>query len=1725
MWYRWLFLILLVFSTQVFSAGRWDDESLDQAAQEAKTAISQLLAGDSQSKLIKQIYSADTRQKIIELAQIAPGAVRDFDHINNKVEVLNEIIGKIYSANKIGYNALRTKYVAQQYEKLAFLLLYEDVLAYDDDSAPYVFEKIAQIDTTGDDDLSKRKQNIKRQYGFRVKDTKVRGVQDKPKVCVKFSKMVRREPVQPWRDYLHVEPKIAADEWQYRGDKLCFTAAWQTRYSIHIDDKLESANRLALLPPFEHSVNSGTRDPMIRFGVTGKTLNAGEDAAIAIQTANVDRVKLQLWRVPGNNLSSEQIKELIESPDSLSSWRLQEINEKNAVPVYQGYFDVEDKVLNKTMTSNVFFADMVDKPRPGVYVLSAGSADQDSSDWDYELSVMSFSVTNYGISAYLTDEGLWSEIRDLKTAQPVANVTAKLYAKNNRVLGEVATNRQGIAHFPKPMINGKASDKPGHIIVQDEHNLAYLNIANNGFDLSDKGLSGTLANNTMMNWLWLDRGIYRPNDTLNAMWLLRTPDGKAFNKAPVWVSLIRPDGRLFNQHSVAAGASGAYQFSHDFGLTAPQGQWTLRLSLGKDGSGLITQRAVPVDAIVPRQVSVALRSEMPPKKGQTVDYDLQADWLYGAPADQLTARAVWKIKSGHLAEKRWQDWQIGLYNEQVFDDRDSKDLPLTDQSGGSQFSLTLDKLPFSTQPLVLWVKGSVTEPSGQQTSATDEQIIQRDAPYVALQQDNRQVNVALLNQQGQLQSGSLHWKLSRAHIDYYWYHSNGTWQYQRNETLEKVKEGDIAVTSASPSVLDLPLNDDGYWVVEVLGQQPEAASSLQLYRDRWQALDSVAPNQIAISSDKARYADGETVKLQFDVPFDGPASIKLADKDIIKTFLAESKQGKIKLDIEWDKAWDNGIWVLANAWNVDSDKARNRRAIGLHWLGGDLSPYSFDIAMELPEVALPDQALTVKLNIPKDEIKETTWVNVAIIDDGLYQLAKASFSNPLQAFFGKKQLNISFFDVWGSIIRQLKARRAALRSGAGDYEADELSAMQALPELDMDLVTFWSGPVQFDSDGQALVDMNVPWFNGRLRVMAGVWNTKRLGSAEQTVNVRAPVVATLYAPPYLSPNDQSLLRLRLHNTTDKPLQIAVSLFADDKVRFYKRDSKQTVTLAANEQKWIVREFSTNNVSGRVTFHAAVSGGLSKTLEQFADIRPLTLPQKFHSLQQLAGGEQLQTGSRFDGMVLGGKLLLSTQIPFDPSVIMEQLGVYPYGCSEQITSKAWNNLMLKALIERYDLKSEQWGSGEDVEKRLLNAQLKLANRQSYSGGFSLWGQGDEELWLTAYIAEFLLDVKGSNQLSYESVLNSALAYLRSHIMTVGGSGGQPDAAVSYAHYVLAKAGMQTQGALQRYVETINTHPVRNPALLHLMSALVMQGNVEMAVDLLDRSSETIQFKGYLFYGSALRDSAQSLVLIHKIERQLQQIKVNDSGLVNQLKQLTSDFWQQLTEQLAQTDYYSTQEMHWLSALAAQLPKTTTNTSVRIDGKAVDIVGQKRLSLGKNEPLPDVINDGQTPLYADLTQWYIPAYQQAVENGYKMRVDYEDLAGNPVDVGNLKLNQQVLVHFVIERDESVAGKSADVMLVYSLPAGLVAVASEQGKLPGLDERSWYNKILSPAYSESRDDRHLAAFNVPRDETSWHYVFMVRAARTGRWHSPGYAVEDMYVPNERASYPMAPVVIRNR
>ena len=1695
------------FAATVHAAPRWNEQSLNAAAVQAEAEINDYLQHNTGP--VSRLMSESVSDRLA-IFTFAGNGEKTFANLQNRDELLRTLIKRSTDhddyTRRIAFSALLADYdkIGSQTAWLNDqLALYEYIMRHDSESIPFAFAALRDLSPQFAGRQQESYAYLLERYGFHFKEIEVDRYREQPEICLHFNYDVLAEPRQDWRSKITIEP-APLTEGRHVGKRLCYSARWDTEYTVRIDPTLAAEyRRLPLGDEISETVNTGDRPPMARFAARGKTLALTPDAALTVESSNVNTIWLELWQIPGNNLAGEA-RDAIDNPEGFSSYRIEE----NASFIWKGSFTPEKGADNSIVKSRIAFRDMAgDDARAGVYVLITRPRDEERY---YNRSILGFTVTDQGFTVYQTDDGILAELRDLQSGMPVVGQNVILYAQNNRILGEAKTDPQGIARFSRAQTHGEGSDAPGYITSEKDHHLAYLRIAGQGIDLADKGLSGTVhPNPTLEHWTWHDRGVYRPKDTMNALWLFKTPDGKAFHDSPLWLEIRRPDGALMHSQLLEADASGAYRYSADIPANARQGDWNIRISLGKNGATVVDE-TYRVDSVIPRQIENSLAITATADRAAL---DLSTAWLYGAPAGGLLSDGRWRIISGDYgkAHPAWTGWQIGRFDDNAVGAE--QQIPQATTGADGKRHIPLDNLerPFDTRPQALRVYTEVTAPDGSIIPAVETALLPRHAPYIALKENENGAHIAVINDQGEQQAAPLSWKLYSIERDWYWYYKDDNWRWEKTDNRRLEAEGDLRTDGQNPTDLELPLQYGDY-ILEVRGTDDATAASLPIERGWYKSGDpgSNNPSAITLLPDRRDYKAGDILTLNLQIPFkNGKTSIKVANRDrIIASYDTAVKDGKAQLQIPWQNNWEGGIWLLANAWNDDLND-HNRRAVGLHWVGADLSARRLLPSLTLPENPQQNAPYTVAVHVPAAD--DNTWVNLAIVDDGLYQLAAPSFSDPLAAFFGKKQLGLTLYDTFGSIIRQTDAQLAALRSGADSATPDsERAALASLPDLDLTLISHWSGPLKVDTEGNVRYTIPIPHYNGRLRIMTAAYNADQSGTAEETAIIKAPVVAEINSPRYLAAEDSGTFNIRLHNTTDHSQRLKLDLRTEGLT--LAEAPALPDSLAPNQQITLNYPYRADK-AGDAYIKATISGDYNEILERRIPVRASALPQVRTQYERLDSGATLELTNLNDA-----SLTLNSGLPDNLHYYQEQLADYPLGCSEQTTGKLWG--LLGAKIPN--------------KKQLLSAENRLANLAHSNGGYGLWTDSPAERWLTAYVGEALTEMHKRKQLKNPAQLTRLLGYLRSKLDGKYRSEHEYDD--SYAYYTLAYAGENIRGSLLQY------HYEAGKALdlassLDIATALTLLGEYQAASERLSLAAADDKISNYN-YASGTSLPAHNLARLKQLESQWANLHNDPTQTRTVIARLHEQEREKLNRVLAHDGYLSTQELAWLTRLATVADQLAADTPITVNDKTITLAELKKETYNGSVRIS---NPGERLLWLDAHDLHVPDAADASENGWNVTLRYEDRDGRILDSQALPNNTDIRIVATFKKTYTSAFYQEALVYNYPVPAGITLTAlrdetddaddkDKGGKAGKKQDDADDDKNVRYQYRENRDDRHIAAFTIDynrrdeyRDRGSFKYTINARTTRAGTWHAPGASIENMYHPEEHARQAAQTIHIR--
>jgi len=454
---------------------------------------------------------------------------------------------------------------------------------------------------------------------------------------------------------------------------------------------------------------------------------------------------------------------------------------------------------------------------------------------------------------------------------------------------------------------------------------------------------------------------------------------------------------------------------------------------------------------------------------------------------------------------------------------------------------------------------------------------------------------------------------------------------------------------------------------------------------------------------------------------------------------------------------------------------------------------------------------------------------------------------------------------------------------------------------------------------------------------------------------------------------------------------------------------------------------------------------------------------------------------------------------DAASLFNALDRYPFGCSEQITSKAMAMLYLNDLAGEARLAAD----GE-IDTRIKDAIPRLLARQASNGSFGLWSVGGEDVWLDAYVTDFLTRAREKGFDVPQTAYTLAVDRLRNYVGTAPDPSKNGGRDLAYALYVLARNGAAPIGDLRYYADTRIGDFATPIAKAQIAAALAMLGDrnradraYAAALAALPPQPKPALDLGRADFGSRLRDAAALVTLAS--EGRAPQATIDDAVL--RIDAARQGF-----------DATSTQEDAWLVLAARSLAKQLSAISLTVGGQARQGAYYRTFTPAALDQPVMLANAGDGRVQAVVSVSGAPvAPEPAAEHGFKIERKYYTLAGEPADPATAKQNDRFVAVLTMTEPRPQFGR---VIVADYLPAGFeidnphLVSSGETGAL------SWIPNGVEPVHSEFRDDRFTAAFDRAQDSPPVFTVaYVVRAVSPGRYVLPQAKVEDMYRPDRFA------------
>ncbi|MCX8999358.1 alpha-2-macroglobulin family protein [Rhizobiaceae bacterium BDR2-2] len=1534
--------------------------------------------------------------------------------------------------------------------------------------------------------------------GFRMVEHTIDSDTASPRACVRFSEPLLKSGTD-YSSFVTLDGAVP-QALEATGSQICVEGlSHGGRYRLAFRPGLPSTVGENLEKPVSLDLYVRDRKPSIRFTGENFVLPATVRRSIPVVSVNAGEAALKLYRIGDRGIASLMADSKFLS--QMDGYGFTDLEEKRGELVWQGSLTLEQQI-NRETTTGFPVDEALPERKPGVYVLTASVAGDGLEDWDARATQW-FVVSDLGLSTFAGTDGLSVFVRSLTSARPLAEVEVTLLSRGNEVLGTGTTDGEGRVTLSAGLMRGTGALAPAVLTAKAGDDYVFLDMTRAGFDLSDRGVTGRNAPGPLDVLAYSERGIYRAGETVHASALVRDGAANAVPGLPLTFVFERPDGVEAARIVGNDAGLGGHSVDYAIAANAMRGTWRFRVFTDPKTPAL-AEKPFLVEDFVPDRIEFDMTSEaaaISPDAPVTVGID--GRFLYGAPAAGLTMEGDLAVKPVR-SRAGFEGYVFGLADEESEEASRAplENLPALDENGKAEIEVGLGDLPSTSQWLEAEVALRLREGGGRAVERRLTLPVRQDGPMIGIRPEfsgsvaentEARFTVIGVEDDARVPLAGLKWKLIKIERNYQWYREGNGWRFEPVLSTSQVADGVLDV-AAEGSQLSVPVAW-GRYQLEIEG---EGAVSSAAFDAGWyvEASSTETPDALEIALDKPQYAAGETAKLKISPRHAGTVLVTVGTDSLLYSTHAEIGADGGEIDIPVTADWSGGTYVAATLFRPgEAQESRMpMRAIGIKWLGIDPAARKLAVTLTPPEQVSPRGPLEIPVQVAGAGADEEAYVTVAAVDVGILNLTQYTMPDPAGWYFGQRRLGIEIRDLYGRLIDGSLGTLGRIRTGGDGGDM----ALQASPPTEK-LVAFFSGPVKLDGEGRALVRFDLPQFNGTARVMAVAWTKTGVGQAQKDVVVRDSVVLTASLPKFLSPGDRSELRVDIAATDAPAGDYRLAVSGGDSVRLDGEQGERTVSLEPGRRQTVTLPIVAGR-PGTATLALTLTGADGLTVEQGLEVlvRPATLPVTVRHELAIEPGRSLTVdrGLLAGHFVDGASVTLNvTRAPaFDMAALAMMLDRYPYGCAEQTVSRALPLLYLDqaaALAEGPD--------DSDLKARVQQAVERILGYQSSSGSFGLWRPGGGDLWLDAYVSDFLTRARERGFAVPEGALAQALSNLENQLaysdVKNRGDG------MAYALYVLARNRKAAISDLRYYADTALDSLSTPMARGQLAAALSLYGDQGRAGSLfrnaLALSGEAVDEGSRSDYGSALRDDAALLTLAAESRP--------EPGLVVPLTARVGDEWQLRSRS-------STQEQAWMWLASHALADEDRTVALGVNGQDRQGGYQARMSgqTLSDEPLT-VENRGGETVYAAVTAVAAPEEPlPAGGQGYTIERSWYTLDGEETDIGAAVQNGRYLVQITVTPQSDRAQR---ILVTDLLPAGFEIDNPRIVGSADLAHFDWLPEVEA-AHTEFRSDRFVAAFDRNEgasDEITLAYV--VRAVTPGTYALPAASVEDMYRPESTA------------
>lgn len=1303
-------------------------------------------------------------------------------------------------------------------------------------------------------------------------------------------------------------------------------------------------------------------------------------------------------------------------------------------------------------------------------------------------------------------------VQSLSTGKPVANAEVSIVGLNGNAIASTKTDSNGHARLPETSYGTYSNEhRPTAFVVKTANDLSFMPYEGNGryLDYSNYdvgGVYGKSDSQALTGYIFSDRGMYRPGDTVNLGLIVKAGDWNiSLSNITLECNVTDSNSSTVYSQQFQLDSSGFAEINFATQDYSPTGVYNIEISrvIQNDNytrKSYLTGTTVKVEEFLPDTLKITTGFDPLPNTGWLNPGDLKGTVslknLFGTPASGNEVKAQLTLTPGFPSLRRYSDYYFSdpLYKGNSFEEfLGTKE---TDENGETSFILNTEKFEKATYRLDFYAEGYV-KGGGRSVSQVARTYVSPLKYLIGYKTDGklsyinrnsvRKINLIAIDQN--LEKTSVN-DITIA-IEEVKYVSTLVKQYDGLYKYQSVKKT-YPVSSKSYTIpkegLDftLPTTNGGEYKVTITDNSGLVFNTISYSvmgtENVTRSLTRTAELELSLESSDLKA--GQKAKVFIKAPYAG-AGLITVERDKVYTskwFKTDSLSTEQTIDIPADMEGNGYINVMFTRDAASEEIFMSPFCYGAIPFSIDKDNRTNKITLNVPEEIKSGSDLTIEYSS-----SDSGKIIIYAVDEGILQVAGYSMPNPLAEFFKKRALEVSTTQILDLVLPEYEVLKnmSAIGGGAG---MDELARnLNPFKRKQNKPVAYWSGILDTDSTTRS-VTYHVPdYFNGNLKIMAVAVSSRTLGTAQNSTIATNTFIISPNTPLAAAPGDEfdvSVTVTNNHKGSGNNAKVTLKASTSSNLEI---SGDKSVPLSISEGKDATVMFKVKAKDG--LGNADLIFTASDATEESKYVTTMSIRPSMPYQTWIRSGSTTKKEASIDVQKnlydeYSEREVTVANVPASfENGLKKYLAEYPYGCSEQITSKAYPYLYS-------DFVTANGKTRADAISMVASTLSILQSRMKSDGNIGYWtNKSPDDPFITLYVAEFLTDARTNGFFVSSDFFNKVMGAVKS-IANSSEDDGYSIYLRSFAIYVLTKGEIVTTSYIEKLEDSITRKNFNTTGFdgLYLAASYAMMKEDKKANAILAKIDRK-------------KDHDSSWAYQNDLQYIATYIDVIASYFPSRIKDITTDDIELLCSRLENKYYNSYSTSAAIRAFESWTGSASTEnyTAYEVSGKTetkLDISGKPVMTASFSDKAEKIkfVSSKTMPMYY---QTYIAGFDKElpkkdVKNGIEVSREFCNLEGGAL--GSVKVGDDIMVKVSFR---SLKGTVRNVALVDLQVAGLEADIESV--------RSFKDNRWSPDYVDIREDR--VVIYATATEKVQTFTYTAKATNSGTFVVPPMFGESMY------------------